>query len=142
MPTKPKRPVGRPKKKHAGGRPTKVTPETVKKLEEAFMMGCSDLEACLVADISKQTLYNYQAKNPEFVDRKEKLKENPTVIARKCVFGEISQSPDLALKYLERKKKGEFSLRTETAIEGKLTIIEEMSDTQLDDALSEFDDKK
>ena len=59
---------------------------TVKKLEEAFSLGCSDLEACLMANISKQTLYNYQDKNPEFVGRKERLKETPILLARNTVI--------------------------------------------------------
>lgn len=97
----------------AGGRPTKMTPDTVKKLEEAFLMGCSDLEACLFADISKQTLYTYQEKNPEFVDRKQMLKENPVMIARQSVIRDMKGDGTLALKYLERKKKSEFSVKQE-----------------------------
>ena len=52
------------------GRPTKMTPETVKKLEEAFAIGASDGEACFYSDISKETLYTYQDKTPGFLDRK------------------------------------------------------------------------
>lgn len=95
------------------GRPTVMTQEVVNKLEYAFSIGCSDLEACFYADISKQTLYNYQAKNPEFIDRKERLKENPTFLARATLVNGVKSDPDLALKYLERKKKDEFSLRVE-----------------------------
>jgi hypothetical protein len=99
--------------KDKGGRPTKMTPETVKKLEEAFLMGCSDLEACLFADISKQTLYTYQEKHPEFSDRKKILKENPVMEARKSVLRDMKKDGNLALKYLERKRKAEFSVKQE-----------------------------
>jgi hypothetical protein len=99
--------------KHAGGRPTVMTPEVVSKLEHAFALGCSDLEACLYADISKQTLYDYQKLKPEFVDRKEKLKETPILKARTSVVGELANDPDLALRFLERRKKDEFSTKTE-----------------------------
>lgn len=91
------------------GRPTIMTPEVVNKLEAAFLLGCSDLEACFAADISKQTLYNYQDANPEFIDRKESLKANPIYVARSTVVREIAEKGELALKYLERKKKDEFS---------------------------------
>lgn len=101
------------------GRPTVMTPEIVNKLEEAFLLGCTDLEACLFADISKQTLYNYQEKNPEFVDRKEMLKETPVFKARKSVVDSVSTDPDLALKFLERKKKDEFSLKSELNLGGQ-----------------------
>ena len=66
----------------AGGRPTKMTDETVRKLEEAFAMGCTDVEACLYAGISKPCLYDYCSSNPEFSDRKEALKTSPAIKAR------------------------------------------------------------
>jgi len=103
--------------KDKGGRPTKMTEITVKKLEEAFALGCTDLEACLMADITKKTLYNYQDANPEFVHRKEMLKETPILAARKSVFKGFAEDSNLALKYLERKKKSEFSLRSESTVE-------------------------
>jgi hypothetical protein len=73
---------GRPKKKHAGGRPTVITAEAIRKLEAAFLRGCTDSEACFAADIGRTALYEYQQKNPEFTDRKERLKENPIFLAR------------------------------------------------------------
>lgn len=88
-----------------------MTELTVKKLEEAFAFGCSDVQACLFAGISKQTLYNYQDANPGFVDRKAELKETPIMLARRAVVNGISGDPDLALKFLERKCKDEFSTK-------------------------------
>ena len=96
-----------------GGRPTKMTPITVKKLEEAFLLGCTDEEACFSAEITQKTLYNYQEKNPEFLHRKELLKTNPTFKARKSVIDSLESNPELALKYLERKKKKEFGQKHE-----------------------------
>lgn len=94
-------------------RPTVMTEEVLSKLEEAFAWGCTDVEACLHADIAAKTLYLYQEKNPEFIQRKEALKENPILLARSTVIKGFMKSPELALKYLERKKKDEFSLRSE-----------------------------
>lgn len=104
------------------GRPTIMTPEIVAKLEEAFLWGCSDLEACLHARIGKSTLYNYQNVNPEFVERKEQLKKNPTLRARKCVFDGIESDSDLSLRYLERKERDEFSTKNE--INSNLTFTQ------------------
>lgn len=100
------------------GRPPKLTPDKIKRLEEAFAMGCSDLEACFWADISKTTLYRYQDEHPEFSARKEALKERPIFLARKAMLNnlESGQDADFALKYAERKKKDEFSLKTETQL--------------------------
>ncbi len=104
MPEKPKRKVGRP---------TIMTPELVEKLETCFAIGASDLEACSFADIPTSTLYNYQKAHPEFVERKERLKERPTLLARQTVVSGMKSDAHLALKYLERKRKDEFSLKQE-----------------------------
>jgi hypothetical protein len=102
---------GRPKKKHPGGRPTVMTEETIRKLEEVFALGGTDQEACMWADISHQTLYDYQKLNPKFVERKEALKETPILRARRTLVGGLEKDPDLSLKYLERKRKDEFSTK-------------------------------
>lgn len=94
-------------------RPTVMDKDTIYKLEEAFSMGCSDWEACLHAWIWKSTLYKYQTENPEFIERKELLKEHTIKLARQTVVKALENNPDIALKYLERKKKDEFSTRTE-----------------------------
>lgn len=104
-----------PKDKLKTGRPTDMTPETISKLETAFSMGCSDLEACLYADIGKTTLYNYQNKHPEFVDRKEALKQRLVLKARSVIANALNEKDkDTAKWYLERKKRAEFSTRQET----------------------------
>lgn len=102
------------KRKSNAGRPSAFTPELLNKLEEAFKIGCTDEEACLNADISTTALYNYQNRHPEFVERKERLKQRPFWLARKSVVDRLARDPELALKYLERKKKDEFSTRQET----------------------------
>ena len=93
------------------GRPSSITENVLHKLEEVFALGGSDKEACFYADISPSTLYNYQTENPDFLERKELLKENPILLARRTVISEISRNPHLAFKYLERRKRDEFSLR-------------------------------
>lgn len=96
------------------GRPTKLTPETIDKLRTAFLMGCSDIEACLYADISKTALYNYQNKNPKFVDQKEQWKEQLTLKARTVIANALNNKDENTAKwYLERKAKNEFSTKVE-----------------------------
>lgn len=103
-------------KKHAGGRPIKFDNLTIKKLEEAFAVGCSIPEACLYADITIPTFYNWKKKNEQLFNRFELLREKPIILARQTVINKMKEDGHLALKYLERKKKDEFSLRTETDI--------------------------
>jgi hypothetical protein len=94
-------------------RPTVMTPEVIAKLEEAFAWGCTDREACLWAGIAEETLYNHQNRNPEFLKRKEALKETPVLIARKSVVTRLGKDSKLSMDYLSRKKKDEFSTRAE-----------------------------
>lgn len=105
------------KSENKGGRPTKMTPETVKKLEDAFSLGCSDLEACIYADITKQTLYNYQDSHPEFFDRKEMLKQKLVLKARTVVAEALKNKDENTAKwYLERKARDEFAAKQEVAV--------------------------
>ena len=105
------------------GRPTDMTPETVNKLEEVFGIGGSDEEACFYADISKQTLYNYQKKYPEFVDRKEALKKRPILKARKTVVDKLSESYQNAMDYLKRKQRLEFGDNVDLTTDGEKLAI-------------------
>lgn len=98
-------------------RPTVMTPEVIAKLEEAFAWGCSDTEACLWANIAPATLYQYQEKNPQFTERKAQLKDTPIMLSRKAVVQAIKKGDRItAMQYLERKKKDEFSTKTESDI--------------------------
>ncbi len=103
-----------------GGRPTVMTPEVVSKLEEGFTKGLNDLESCLFAGISKQTLYDYQHLHPEFVDRKEKLKKNVTMIAKMNIYDSILEKNQQDSKwYLERRAKDEFGTSTNINLGGQ-----------------------
>lgn len=99
------------------GRPTIMTDEALQILEDAFSVGATDLEACFLAKIGKSTLYNYQEKNPEFVERKEALKNMTKFKAKKVVSKDIDEGKaDTAKWYLERKGKDEgFSSRQEVS---------------------------
>ncbi len=87
----------------------KTEDKVVTQLESAFTIGCTDMEACAYADISKQALYRYEEKHKEFRERKHILKENPAMIARKTIVANLSSNVDTAFKYMERKKKAEFA---------------------------------
>lgn len=103
------------------GRPTVMTEDVVKKLEYAFMRGLSDTEACLFADISRATLYNYCNDNPEFLDRKEELKKHPTAKAKLNITEAIENGDeDMSKWWLERRAKDEFS--TKQTIDGELKV--------------------
>ena len=110
-------------------------PETIHKLEQAFALDCSIPEACLYADICKQSYYNLLKDRPELIDRFDSLRNKPVLLARQEVIKWMKDNPELALKYLERKRKDEFSLKTENdtnlfvkEIKIKLPWEEELTD--------------
>lgn len=94
------------------GRPKKITKAVVQKLEEGFLRGLTDREACLYADVSLSTFYDYCRENEEFLERKELLKDQVKMRAKLNVTGSINRGNiDLSLWYLERKAKDEFSTK-------------------------------
>lgn len=88
------------------GRPTVMTDNTVNKLEEAFALGCTDEEACFFADITKTTLYKYIETHPDFTDRKENLKKNPVLKARRVLLNHLEQDDKDIAKYVIDKHDG------------------------------------
>lgn len=104
-------------------RPPKITESVVNKLEEGFAMGFTDSEACLYADISRQTFYDYLKKNPEFADRKEHLKDQPKMKAKINIVKSIQKGDVTDSKwYAERKSKDEFSLKEITEVQGEMDV--------------------
>ncbi|MEE8208961.1 MAG: hypothetical protein V3T88_08440 [Nitrosomonadaceae bacterium] len=88
-----------------GGRPTKMTPTTIQKLEDAFTVGATDQEACCHADVSMSTLYDYCQKNPKFSDRKELLKNQPTMKAKLIINDSLDRNElPTAHKVIDRKE--------------------------------------
>lgn len=121
-------------KNGTAGRPTVMTQETLEKLRTAFLMGCSDREAALFANINPATLYIYQDKNPDYIEQKEHWKENPILKARATVYLGLDQT-QIAAWFLERKAKKEFATRQElTGADG------ETIDMTLNKLESNYDD--
>jgi hypothetical protein len=106
------------------GAPAKIDDKTLAQLEEAFVIGCTDIEACAYADINPSTLYRYQDKYPKYSKRKEALKSMPTVKARKRIVQDIeSENPWIATnaaKYVVDKVDGKA--RQTMHIQDDLTI--------------------
>lgn len=95
------------------GRPTKLSVEIINKLKQAFAIGATVEEACFYAEIDKGTYYNWIKNNDALFHEFERLKQKPILEARQEVVKGLKGNPEFALKFLERKKKDEFSLRTE-----------------------------
>jgi len=71
------------------GRPTVMTKSVLDKLKTCFAVGMTDEQACYHCDISTDVLYKYQRKNPEFIKKKNVLKESITLHARVNIWKAI-----------------------------------------------------
>jgi hypothetical protein len=101
---------------------TKLTPEVVSKLEEAFAMDCTVTEACLFAGISRTAYYDWINANPELADRFEQLRETPVLKARSTIVKSLD-NVGTSQWYIERKRRNEFAMRTEhTGADGQPLI--------------------
>ena len=108
-------------------RPTKMTPEVLRKLETAFTKGCTDTEACCYADIGVRTLYDYCEKHEAFSHRKEKLKDMPLMKARFIINDSLDeQSLATANKVIDREvgKKIQITGANGGALEWDLMLHE------------------
>ena len=92
------------KKKHAGGRPSKITPSVLRKLEEAYLLDATHLEAAIYAGISESTLHDYRKKNPEFSERM-KVVRRMTGLQAKINITKAIKDGDIKVSkwYLERR---------------------------------------
>jgi len=97
------------------GRPTVKTEEIIRKIDEAAALGASIEEIAFYAGIHRATLYRWMEEDTELKDRIEELQERPILKARQTIVNSLNNPQD-AQWYLERKRKREFSSRTETDI--------------------------
>lgn len=107
--TKPGRPTNKELSKTGPKTNWKMTPDLIQKLEAAFAIDCSVLEACAFADISTSGYYAFIKDNEEIKDRFTRLQQRPILRAKDSVFKGLKNNPELALKYLKSKLPKEFS---------------------------------
>jgi hypothetical protein len=109
------------KKKHKPGQGRKLFDGKNKdavllKLMQAWSVGATDSEAASHAEISNGALCQFLKRHPAISIQKEQLKEKPILTARVSLANAIQNGDGpLALKYLERKRKAEFSTLQEFA---------------------------
>lgn len=98
----------------------------------AAALGANIEACCAYAKIHKSTYYRYVTEHPEFSDEVDQKSQQPYLTAVQSVVAAMKDDPKLALKYLERKHKDEFSIRKElTGADGK-DIFDGMSDDELE----------
>lgn len=120
------------------GRPTKMTPEILQKLEEAFCQALPDREACVYAGIAPSTLYAYQERRPEFSERKELLKMTPNIAARKTIVASLGDVK-VAQWWLEKRDP---ELRPNSKIEhgGRIITQAQTEDPDVLEAVRQYEE--
>lgn len=104
------------------GRPSVDTPEVRRKIEEAAAFDASVEEIAFFAGIHRDTLHQILKKDKVFSDRIAALRNNPVMKARASVINSFRREPELALKYLERKRRKEFATKQEVEHSGEVNI--------------------
>jgi len=110
------------------GRPSKFTPAVVTKLVAAFNMGYNDTEAAAYASISRKTFYDYICDKPDFRNKINRAKIEPTIKAKEVVVNALNAGDLGAAKWwLERKSANEFSTKPVASSEIPTELEEHIS---------------
>ena len=112
------------------GPPTKKTPEVIKKLEEVAALDGSVEEMAYYAGVHRDTVYLWLKEDKKLSDRIKELRERPILAARKAVVTKSIESYSNAMDYLSRKRKDEFSTKTEVDNNNTLTLVFDQSFAQ------------
>lgn len=112
------------------GRPTKYSPEVVKRITDALRGGNTRRAACAAGSISQDTLAVWLRENPDFSDAVEKA-EGEAELRNLAVIQDATKTTwQAAAWWLERKHKQDWSSRVEqTGADGQpVKVIVEYSD--------------
>jgi hypothetical protein len=88
------------------GRPTKLTNDTVTKLESIFKIGGTTEEACSYALISRETYYRWLDEDKDFMTKMESAKHYSDIVAKNIVVDSMhkDQNLDTAKWWLEKRQ--------------------------------------
>lgn len=115
-----------------------ITLDTLKDMKMAYLIGSTTREACHYAGITEEG-YNYWRRHmpKELLDEwnfhVEKWKQDLILQARATIRDSI-KNPQEAKWFLERKRKDEFSTRTEQEIK-RVDKFSDISDKDLDEMI-------
>lgn len=115
------------------GRPRAIGEKELRLLKEAFLMGCTNREACLYADVAESTFYDFLKDYPEYSEKIDIWKNYEKIKARMVVHKALDKGDrEMAKWYLERKAKDEFSTKQEVdaTVNNKVVIIDDLPDEE------------
>lgn len=103
---------------------TKLTPEVVAKLKQAFAIGASPEQACYYAEIHVVTYYRWIKKYPELRKEFALMKQRLPLAAKTNIASAIETLKDIGLSkwLLERKEPDEFGETLNINTTGEVNI--------------------
>jgi hypothetical protein len=119
--------------KNEGGRPTKLTEETVIKLESILKIGGTIEEACSYALISRETYYRWLKEDIGFMTKMEQAKHYSDIVAKNIVVDSMHKDRNLetAKWWLEKREFRQPILAQQFNINDmKLEILQDAEETQ------------
>ena len=119
--------------KNEGGRPTKLTEETVIKLESILKIGGTIEEACSYALISRETYYRWLKEDIGFMTKMEQAKHYSDIVAKNIVVDSMHKDRNLetAKWWLEKREFRQPILAQQFNINDmKLEILQDEEETQ------------
>ena len=73
-----------------------------------YSLDASIGEICAYIEVSDQTIYNWEKKNPELFGKLKRMRDKPVLKARQTAIQKIGESYFNAMDFLKRKRKLEF----------------------------------
>ena len=113
-------------------RTNKLTPDTIKKLEEAANFRLSIRESCAYAEIHHDTYYEWMKKVKGLADRLADLRAHPLIKAKRRIVSQIDLDTNVAFRYLEKEKPEEY---------GEKLKLEHTGSVMQDDGLMHAEDE-
>lgn len=90
-------------------RTNKLSPDTIRKLEEAAGVRLNITESCAYAGIHRDTYYDWMKKVTGLSDKLEDLRANPLIRAKRRIVSQLDIDTGTAFKYLEKENPDEYS---------------------------------
>ncbi len=117
-----------------------MTENLLKELDACFAYTFTDEEACLHVGIAPKTLYNYQKKHPEYVQRKQALRKKPNLAIKKELIdgikGNLEHSRWMAIKKIPDEYGDKTTIKHEGKIDSNAATV-----AGIDKAISSFNEQ-
>jgi hypothetical protein len=117
--------------KRPPGRPSKYTPEVIASLKESLELGLFHEQACLRAEISRETFHRWQEEKPEFCDMIQKAEGDCEAHHLKRIHDGVPQWQSSGW-FLERKYRERWYQAKEVEVKGLPELFTESYKTWQD----------